>query len=101
MRLHNSNLYKKMTDDSVSRWHKAVEVVACYVETCNTTICLSCEYVQRITHSSTSIKKLYSKPFWAAFVCAERKELKVHRIRHKVAKNRSESMFVFFTICNV
>jgi len=31
LQVHSSNLYKKRTDDSVSRWHKAVEVVACYV----------------------------------------------------------------------
>jgi len=32
LRVHSSHLYKKRTDNYVSRWHKAVEVVACYVE---------------------------------------------------------------------
>jgi hypothetical protein len=85
LRLQNSNLYKKRRDDSVSHWYDAVEVDGCYVETCNILIFSSCEYVQRITQSSTSIENLCNKTFWAAFVYAERKG-------HRVVKNRSDSI---------
>jgi hypothetical protein len=45
----DSNLYKKEREGPFSGWHKAIEVVGCYTETCNTFICSSCEYVTRIT----------------------------------------------------